>query len=251
MASPEMSGIALGLFCALGIFALKTAVGNYYFLALPGQPFRKTAAVILMQSAYALVFVLAFGLLGHFDFLQAANAGSFLKNGVLIHLLLCGGLFWWGIRLLVRQDSGTPDRIDSHGWLLLTLPCPVCAAAIFLVCAFALMLFPESARSLRVLLPLSFLLLNALFLGLLVLFRKICNLRPLELTARMMILIALYFTLILLIAPHFQEAGKLYAMAKSGGPSEQFTLSHLPVPGIALISLAAGFFLNIFCGKRS
>ena len=84
-ASPEMSGIALGLFCALGIFALKTAVGNYYFLALPGQPFRKTAAVILMQSAYALVFVLAFGLLGRFDFLQAANAGSFLKNGVLIH----------------------------------------------------------------------------------------------------------------------------------------------------------------------
>ena len=251
MPSPEMLGIALGLFCALGIFALKTAVGNYYFLSIPGRPGRKITVLLLMQAAYAAIFLLGFELLKRFDFFQVTDSGAFLRNGALVHLLLCGGLIWWGIRLLTRQDHAVLDGIDSRGWLLLTVPCPVCASASLLVCAFALMLFPESALRLRWILPLTFLIFNLLFLGLLALLGKICRIRPLVLTGRMMILIALYFILILLIAPHFQEAGKLYAAARSAAGDNWLSGRHLAVPAIAGCALIAGFLTNIIPIKRS
>jgi len=251
MPTPEMLGIALGLFCALGIFALKTAVGNYYFFSIPGSRGRKIAALFLMQALYAVLFLLGFELLKQVDFFRAADPGSFLKNGILVHLLLCGGLIWWGIRLLTRRDHAALEGIDSHGWLLLTMPCPVCASAILLVCAFALMLFPGSATHLRWLLPLAFLVFNLIFLALLALLGKICRIRPLVLTGRMMILIALYFILILLISPHFQEAGKLYAAARSAASENWLSGRHLAVPAIAGCALAAGFLINIIPIKRS
>ena len=251
MSSPEMLGIALGLFCALGIFALKTAVGNYYYFALPGNRIRKTVVLILMQCVYALLFLLGFELLRQIDFFRVTDSAAFLKNGVLIHLLLCGGLIWWGSRLLVHQDCGHLDRLDSSVWLLLTVPCPVCASAIFLVCAFALMLFPESAPHLRWCLPLVFLLFNLLFLGLLALLGKLRRIQPLALTGRMMILIALYFILILLIAPHFQEAGKLYAAAKSAADEKLLSGPDLAVPAIAGCALIIGFLVNRIQTKRS
>ena len=251
MLTPEMLGIALGLFCALGIFALKTAVGNYYFLSLPGRLGRKITVLLLMQAAYAVLFLLGFELLKRFDFFQVTDSSAFLKNGILVHLLLCGGLIWWGTRLLTRQVHAALDKIESRGWLLLTVPCPVCASAILLVCAFALMLFPGSATHLRWLLPLAFLIFNLTFLVLLALAGKICRIRPLVLTGRMMILIALYFILILLIAPHFQEAGKLYAAARSAAGENWLSGRHLAVPAIAGCALAAGFLINIIPIKRS
>ena len=251
MSSPEMMGIALGRFCALGIFALKTAVGNYYYLSLPGRGIRKTAVLILMQCAYILLFLLGFELLRRVDFFRVTDSAAFLKNGVLLHLLLCAGLIWWGSRLLVHQDCGHLDRLDSRGWLLLTVPCPVCACAIFLVCAFALMLFPGSAPRLRWILPLVFLFFNLLFLGLLALLGRLSGLRPLVLTGRMMILIALYFILILLIAPHFQEAGKLYAATRTAADEKLLSGSGLAVPAVAVCALIAGFLAGRFQAKRS
>jgi len=251
MSSPEMMGIALGLFCALGIFALKTAVGNYYYLSLPGRGIRKAAVLILMQCAYILLFLLGFELLRHMDFFRVTDSAAFLKNGMLLHLLLCAGLIWWGSRLLVHQDCGHLDRLDSRGWLLLTVPCPVCASAIFLVCAFALMLFPGSAPRLRWILPLVFLFFNLLFLGLLVLLGRLSRLHPLVLTGRMMILIALYFILILLISPHFQEAGKLYAAARAAADEKLLSGSALSVPAVAVCALIAGFLAGRFQAKRS
>lgn len=251
MSSPEMLGIALGLFCALGIFALKTAVGNYYYCSLPGSWVRKVLVLVLMQCAYAVPFLLGFELLKRFDFFRVADSGAFLKNGVWIHLLLCAGLIWWGIRLLVRQEQETPDGLDRHGWLLLAVPCPVCASAIFLVCAFALMLFPEAAPRLRWILPLVFLFFNLIFLGLLAAVRKISRLQPLEMTGRMMILIALYFILILLIAPHFQDAGKLYAAARTAADGNLLSARCLVVLAIAVCGLVSGFLWHTIQEKRS
>ena len=252
MLSPEMLGIALGLFMALGIFALKTAVGNYYFLALPGSAPVKIVSFSLIQLGYILLFLAAFPLLRNFDFARVNGSSAFLKNGMLIHLLLCGGLIYWGIRLLLRHDDGKPDRLNSKGWLLLTVPCPVCASAILLVCAFSLMVFPAFAERLRWLIPLSFLGLNGLFLGLLFGTGKFFRIRPLILVGRMMILIALYFILILLIAPQFQAAGRLYAVARASAENGIFPASWLvAVLLIAATSVAAGFLWNFFRTKRS
>ncbi|MBO4630329.1 MAG: hypothetical protein J5858_00260 [Lentisphaeria bacterium] len=250
MYSPEIFGIAFGLFMALGIFALKTAVGNYYFLALPGRSAVKAFFLILMQAVYAAVFLIAFEFLKKFDFFRMTDATAFLKNGVIFHLLLCAGLIYWGIRLLIRPEEKCPDRIDSKGWLLLTVPCPVCASAIFLVCAFALMLFPGFAERLCWMIPAAFFLMNLFFLGILAVIGKMFRIQPLILTGRMMILIAVYFILILLIAPQFQAAGKLYAIARAGDGG--FSISHLHMVVVLLAGIAAlgGLFWNVSVEKR-
>lgn len=251
MPAPELYGIALGLFMALGIFAFKTAVGNYYYLALPGRKSGKILFLILMQIVYLVLFLLAFGILKRFDVFRITDISSFLKNGAVFHLLLCGGLIWWGTRLLARPDCGCPDHALSHGWLLLTVPCPVCASAILLVCSFALMLFPDAAETLKWLTALVFLAGNLFFLGLLALLGKMIRIHPLELTGRLMILIGLYFILILLIAPRFQDAGRLYAAACVSGGTRIFTGRELTAAGIAAAAILGGFCWNFLRKQRS
>ena len=251
MFTAEMTAIALGLTLALGVFALKTAVGSYCYLALPGGALRKTAFLVLVQVLYLVLFLAAFLLLPKLDFLRFPDLTAFLKNGMLFHLLLCAGLFYWGARLLVRREGETPDRLESKGWLLLTVPCPVCASAVLLVCAFARMLFPEWPARYFWAVPLFFLLVNLFFLGGLSLTGKMLRIHPLALTGRMMILIALYFVLILLIAPQFGQAGKLYAAACASGGSEVFSLRHGLTAGIIVLAAAGGFCLNFLREKRS
>ena len=251
MLAAETFGIALGLLMALGVFALKNAVGNYYFLALPGKRGRKAVILILMQTVYVLLFLAAFALLKRVDFFRAADSAAFLRNGALIHLLLCAGMVYWGIRLLLQREAETPDWLDSHGWLLLAVPCPVCASAVFLVCSFALMLFPDFALCLRWGIPLLFVVMNLFFLMVLLLLGRFFRLRPLELTGRMMILIAFYFILILLIAPQFQEAGKLYAAARSSGPDVFPQGGRLLVCLLVCIMAGGGFLWNLLHERRS
>ena len=166
MFSADTAGIALGLFLALGIFAFKTAVGIYYRLALPGSPVRKTVFTAVLLAAYTAVFLLAFAVLDRIDLsAMTADLSSFLKNGAVLHLVLCAGLIVWGCRLLIRGDAAAGDRIASRGWLLLAVPCPVCLSAVLLVCAFASMLFPGFSRTLRWFLPVTFLSAALLFLA--------------------------------------------------------------------------------------
>ena len=240
------------MFLALGIFALKTAVGNFYYLSLPGRPAAKTAFLIAVQVLYAVLFLLIFALLKQVDFFRTAEPSAFLRNGAAVHLVMCAGLIWWGTRLLIRREHETVSRLDGKGWLLLTVPCPVCASAVFLTCAFALMLFPDRAENLRWLIPLFFLLAELIFLGLLAAASRIFRLEPLALTGRMMILIALYFILILLLAPHFQSAGKLYAAACV---TENAAASGVGTGwGVVLfagLAAAAGLVWNFTMEKRS
>jgi|GEM_PF-887914 len=253
MDSAESLGIALGLFLALGIFALKTAVGNYYYLSLPGRPSVKIVFLIAVQVLYAVLFLLIFALLRRVDFFRTADSSAFLHNGAAVHLVMCAGLIYWGVRLLIRREPESISRLDGKGWLLLTVPCPVCASAVFLTCAFALMLFPDRAEHLRWLIPLFFLLAELFFLGLLAAASRIFRLEPLTLTGRMMILIALYFILILLLAPHFQSAGKLYAAACS--PERCAAAAGIGTGWrmilFAGIAAAAGLVWNFTMEKRS
>lgn len=243
MFSAETAGIALGLAMALGIFSFKTAVGEYSFCSRKIPTLKKLRFLLLTWAAYALLFAAAFLLLERIDpFRLAGDSAGFLRIGVVLHLVLCTGLMVWGIRLLCREKSELTD--PSGGWLLLTIPCPVCAASVFLVCAFARMLFPGALPLLFWTVPLFFLLSNLLFLLFLSGTAKLMKIPPLVLTGRMMILIALYFFLILLIAPQFESAGRLYAVARSsgaGGPGLRVFIVLLP----AAVASAAGFLLNI------
>ncbi len=249
MFSAESAGIAIGLALALGIFAFKTAVGEYYFFSVTASKTKRGIFLAVTWGLYLLLFGAAFLILEKFDLFRfAGNSLRFLETGVLLHLLLCAGLLAWGIRLLCRRETDRPDRMESAGWLLLAVPCPVCASAVFLVCAFARMLFPECGPRLWAGVPLFFLLANAIFLLGLWGAGKLFSLHPLHFTGRMMIFIALYFFLILLIAPQFQDMGKLYSTALSSGNVSAGT-GTIAVCLLLAAAASAGFLRETFQHK--
>ena len=133
MLTPELLGIAAGLALSLGIFAFKAAAGEYFFCALPGPARRKVFFLLLNSLLYCAVFMLAFKLIETIDlFRLAGSAAEFLKTGVIFHLILAAGLVVWGVRLLCQRPDEELRSRAAKGWLLLTIPCPVCMAAVFL-----------------------------------------------------------------------------------------------------------------------
>ncbi len=250
MFSAETIGIMLGLSLALGIFSFKTAVGEYYFFSISESKIRSVLFLAGTWCVYGILFFASFRILKHFDlFRLAENSIDFLKTGTALHLLLCIGLIIWGIKLLCRRDGEALDKTEKKAWLLLAVPCPVCASAIFLVCAFARMLIPETAERFCWLVPAFFFFVNLLFLFLLWGLGSVFRIRPLELTGRMMILIALYFILILLIAPQFQNIGKLFAVAESNRTAFDFSWEMISVLLLTGTAFITGFLLNFLSRK--
>ena len=244
--SPELLGTAVGLTLSLGVFAFKAAAGEYFYCALPVPPRHKVFFLLLNTGLYTAVFYVSFLLLERIDlFRLAGSAAAFLKAGTFLHMLLAAGLLLWGVKLLCRGPGAAPDGDLSRGWLLLTLPCPVCASAIFLASAFALMLFPEAGGLLRRSVPAAFLAANAFFLLLLFRAGRFFRIPPLRLTGNVMMGTGLYFLLLLLIAPRFQDADKLYAAALATGGGVP-----LPRPAWAMVLLVfvtalAGFIWGL------
>ena len=150
---------------------------------------------------------------------------------------------------MCHREQEEINRMDSRGWLLLTIPCPVCASAIFLVCAFARMLFPDSVRLLYWLVPAFFLLANAASLLLLWGLQRMSGMNPLHLAGRVMILIALYFILILLIAPQFSKIESLYAAACGAEKAVLLSGRALGIILLVVAAVASGF-VSEFLPKR-
>ena len=247
MLSPELLGIAVGLTLSLGIFAFKAAAGEYFFCALPGSARRKIFFLLFNGVLYCAVFLLAFRFIETIDLFRfAGSAAEFLKTGVIFHLILAAGLMVWGVRLLCQRPGEELRTRAAKGWLLLTLPCPVCMAAVFLSTAFALMLFPGAAPLLRWAIPAGFLAVNLLFLLLLFALGRYLRIPPLHLTGRAMIGAGLYLLLILLCAPGFQEAEKLYAVARSA--SGGFPLPW--PPALTFVFLGAAVLAGVIWGLR-
>lgn len=250
MLGAETVGIAIGLALALGIFSFKTAVGIYYLTALPCSALRKGIILAILWGSYCVLFPAAFLLIEKIDLFQTAgNATAFLNAGILFHLLLCTGLIVWGTKLLIAPDASAGEKPVSYGWILLAVPCPVCASAVLLVCAFAAMLFPESLRIMRRLIPAFFLFSNFLFLLLLHAAGRFFRLKPLALTGGAMILIALYFFLILIAAPVMNDAGKLYSAACAASGFSELSWKTALVCGSLLFAGTAGFILKYSTGK--
>lgn len=218
--TPEVVSITLGLAFSLGIFATKTAVGQYYFLARQPGKRRRTVFLLLCSALYAALFVLAFALISKFDVLAAAGAKSGLfQAGAAIHLAVSAGLLVWGVLMLIHApdfQAAAPGR-PGKGWLLLALPCPVCATAIFLVSAFLLALFPRSAVLVCAGSAGFFLLVTYLVIGGLFLASARWKASPERLTGQLMIGIALYFFAVILIMPQFQAIEKIYRIAAAPG----------------------------------
>ena len=232
--------LILGVLFSIGVFAGKSGIGLAYLLGRTPSWQGKALRLLAFALLYGLVFALAaWGLrvldpLAHLESVQ-----RFLQSGMQAHLLLAGVMIAWGLTLLHR-----PHRHggSSRGWLLLTLPCPVCATVIVFSLAFALSLFPDHFTQVTGGLFLIFLLISLTVTACMLGLRQITTLTAESQVGGAMLLLGSYFLVSMAILPQFTDADKIYRLAchQNSGQSREF-ITFLPLLGFSLFTFLTGF----------
>ncbi|GBC62546.1 hypothetical protein DENIS_3518 [Desulfonema ishimotonii] len=239
--------LILGIIFSIGIFAVKSGVGLQYFLSRTPSARAKTGAWLIFALTYLSVFGASGLILAKLDLMNHLTAiQAWIQSGMTIHLIMAGMLLLWGIRLLRQRDD---VQTKSHGWLLLAIPCPVCATAIFLSLGFLTACYPDRPVMTAGLLFLVFLTINLATVWVMSAGTRTQDTPPEVVLGGAMLLIAVYFLLSVTVMPQFADADKIYRMslASSETPPEQ--LRHLAFFGLCIvITFMSGFgsaFLNI------
>ncbi len=205
----ELKSLITGLALSVGIFAVKSGAGLSYLLIKEKGWVRRTLALAAFAVSYGLVFLLAWLVVTRFDILAYLDRVMlFFKHGMPLHLLLAALLLLWGIFLLKKKPESAEH---SHGWLLLTLPCPVCFSVILFSGGFLHTLFPEESW-----------LFGRLFVGFFsvailsaLVFALSGKGQPEHSLGAAMMLAALYFLITVAVVPQFTDIERIYRISKS------------------------------------
>ncbi len=227
----ETKALILGLGLSLGVFAVKSGAGLSYILRRRGWP----AAVLFFATVHAPVFWTAWFVS------DRIKAGAYLdrvllvaENGMALHLLLAALLLVWGVTLLGRCGCSVQK---SRGWLLLSLPCPVCFLVIITSGAMAETLMPK--------IPWLFAYMYAGFVatGLasaFILSRVMRRTPPEHGLGALMVLASLYFLLTVTFAPQMGEVERIYRLSREAVPTAHDNRRYMLLGGFGL-AFAAGF----------
>ncbi len=203
--------LVLGVLFSIGVFAVKSGIGLCYVMARSKRAGLKSRALLLFVMVYAMVFAMAGLLMEHLDPVRhLAAIQTFLQSGMMIHIALALLMVAWGV-LLLRQHS--PFPAPSRAWLLLILPCPVCAAVIMFTTAFAMSLFPEHGRAVAAGLYSAFVLISFLTMALVYPYSKHAGTSPEAFLGWAMILMAAFLIASVSVAPQFAELNSVYSLA--------------------------------------
>ena len=207
--------LILGILFSIGIFAIKSGVGLHYILGSRNGFWSKAVVLLAFLFSYSVVFLLAALVLKRVDLVRHLDTvQSLIRSGMLIHLLMAGLMAVWGVALLKQK----PDTMSvSRGWLLLVLPCPVCATVIAFYAAFLFMLFPDQAVASLAALYTAFILISAVAATLVYLYeirsrQNVTQSRE-SLLGGAMLLMAAYFLLSVTLMPQFGDLDKVYRLA--------------------------------------
>lgn len=232
--------LILGVLFSIGVFAGKSGIGLAYLLGRTPSWKGKIVRLLAFALLYGLVFgVAAWGLrvldpLAHLESIQ-----RFLQSGMQAHLLMAGVMIAWGLILLRKPPQ---YGRASRGWLLLTLPCPVCATVIVFSLAFALSLFPDHFAQTAGGLYLIFLVISLAMMGLMLGLGRMTAQSAEGLLGGAMILLGTYFLLSMAILPQFTDVDKIYRLARYQPPAQPQDLTILlPLAVLTLFTFLAGF----------
>lgn len=211
----EVKSLIVGLVFSVGIFALKSGAGLSFLLRKSGIR-RQVGAIVGYAAAYSLVFAGVWLVGRRFDVMANFDRWMFIfRNGMSIHLLLAMLLMSWGLVLLRRDACG-----NCHGWLLLTLPCPVCLSVIFLAGAFLENLLPDN--------PWCFLWFATGFIVLAIAAGLILSRWEGQNTNHdlgyVMLLAAAYFLVTIAVVPQVNDLGRIYRLGRN---SPSLPVKHL------------------------
>lgn len=233
-----------GIIIALSIFGIKVGLGTaavLYGRAIPGR--KKLLFLSGIVSVYSLLFFGLYALTRHFQLLNYLDKFlQILRYGMVIHIVIALGLVLWGVKLLLSGDQQL-NRNNYRGAIFLIFPCPICAIVIFLTLSLAYSLFPFS-------LVLTTGLLLGIFLGVSLVtmlitfpFRRHIGKAGSSFLGLAMVMVAIYFFLIILIAPIYQETQEIYQLASESSGGVPLDLrSFLVFLVIAVILFSIGFF---------
>ena len=240
----ELKSLFLGLVLTIGVFAIKSGIGLYYFLIQR----RRLMSKLIFLSLYCLVYLLIFVLSSHI--LQRINiihyfemVQGFLKSGMFIHILMAGGLIIWGIVLLKRENR--PGK-GSFAWLALIIPCPVCIMVIFFSAAFLLSCFPDSGYPVVLGAYLLFMAIAITTLICMTLWSIRSSLASESTLGVAMLIIAVYFFLSVIIMPQFSDLNKIYRLATYHSGAESINARDI----LLLYSVMATLFSVGFWAMR-
>ena len=201
----------LGILFSLGIFAVKSGFGLKYYMGTCDTTIKKISGYLCFILAYGLIFFLAARLAGTMAIMTWFPLFQLMiKYAMGIHFIMALMMLIWGI-LLLKQKSDMNTK--SRGWVLLALPCPVCAVVIFLCVAFLMAYAPQDSYLAVALVFIGFLALNLVTLVLAFLLEKETATSSEKIMGSAMLFIAVYFLLSVLIMPQFANLGEVYRLA--------------------------------------
>ncbi|MCJ8499735.1 DUF2162 domain-containing protein [Desulfatitalea alkaliphila] len=235
----EIKSLILGMVFSIGVFAVKSGAGLHYCLAHAPTAMRRRMAWAGFAAVYGLLFAAAFWLLRSVDLMRHLPAmQTWLQSGMLMHLLMAGLLMLYGIRLL---RNSAPPHTRSRSWILLALPCPLCATVVLFSLAFLLAVRPETPILTTGMLYGAFLLVNlatVLALGNHWM-QRVAS--PETLLGGAMLFIAVYFLLSVTILPNFSDLEAIHRMAAALPGKSQATAHQMAVAAVTAAAFLYGF----------
>ena len=245
----ELKSLFIGIIFAIGIFALKNGVGLHYLMMRKGGKIRNPVFFGLFGLVYLLLFMVCVRILQHIDMLAHLDRlQTFIKSGMLVHMLMAGGFVAWGLTLL-RQ--GRKAKKPSYGWLALVIPCPVCITVVFLSSAFLMSYFSDSGQTAVFSAYLSFMGIVILTVTGMSLWGIKSDSTPEADMGAAMLIIATYFILSVIIMPQFGDVDKIYRIAAYKGEKQTTNPQDLfGVYSIMGVLFVAGFLIMLRKVKR-
>jgi len=240
----ELKSLFLGLIFTLGIFCLKSCIGLSYVFTRVHNLKVKIFFISGSVITYFLVFFFSYLILKGVDLINYYTLFSeIFRSGMYIHILIATGLIVWGIYLL-RDRPGKGNV--SKAFLLLIIPCPVCATVIFITIAFLLTYFPHASLLAISGSYLVFVAMATFSVLTLTLWDKGSKSSPETTLGTAMLLIAIYFILSIIIMPQFSDIGNIYRIAAYKGEKASLNIGDI----LFLLATMATFFTAGYLIKR-
>ncbi len=245
----DIKSLILGIAMSLGIFAVKTGIGQYYCLAQIANKWKAIGLLLLLNFAYFAIFILSFILIININFLEYFNEIQFFfKSGMTIHIIMAFFMFYFGWKMIKSEKTEIQLGKSKYSILLLILPCPICSSAIFLTTAFTLNLLPNKVIYSFFISWGVFFTITMITLLILKLHKSQKNIN--SFIGELMLLISLYFFFNIAVAPNFKDMERIYRIAKYEGDKVISTnTNYLWAYALIAFSLFAGFIYKLIRNK--
>ncbi len=236
----ELGSLLLGILLSAGIFAIKTGIGLQYALSRETRLWMRLTVCVASFCLYGLLFAASVLWLRKTDIPTYFHATqAFLQGGLLLHFIVAFLMLSWGIALLRSREAG---RTKTLGWLVLVVPCPVCATVVVLSLALLMAYLPQAVLGPALSLYAGFVGLGVLSMLLVKEWIRVSKTSPEHSLGLAMVVLAAYFLLSVLIMPHFTGLEEVFRLAvHSHGSHEVNPLTGLAIAGVQGMLFAAGY----------